>query len=99
MMVAAEQQNQIDDRRKIQLPEAWLEKEGLNPGDTVILVETDNGILVMSRKARINQLLDNLGEGLKAAGVTTFEDMLELIEETRQEMYDETYGSTTDSDT
>ncbi len=97
-MLVADRQDQIDERKKIQLPEAWLEKQGLNPGDTVVLVETDNGILVMSRKTRINQLMDLMGEELKADG-STFEDMLEIIEETRQELYDEKYGAKLDPET
>lgn len=83
---------QIGNDGRIALPQNWLVKNALKIGDFVTLAQTDQGILILPPSSMsAMEALDRIGEALKAEGIT-LEDMMETIEETRQELYDEMYG-------
>jgi AbrB family looped-hinge helix DNA binding protein len=77
---------------QITLPAEWLEKHGIEPGSTVTLIESEQGSLLLSRVEAAMALLDQIGQKLKARGVT-LQELMESGEEIRQQIYDETYGS------
>lgn len=81
----------IEENGHVLLPPEWWEKYGLVKGETVALVETANGILITSRKALVSKLLDELGDELRARGVT-LDELIESGRDIRAELLKEKYG-------
>jgi bifunctional DNA-binding transcriptional regulator/antitoxin component of YhaV-PrlF toxin-antitoxin module len=73
------------------LPADLLTDYGVNVGDKVYAIQTQNGILITPRNMLITRLLDEIGDDLKGKGIT-FEQMLEDSKAIRQEIYDDKYA-------
>lgn len=69
----------------------WLEKNGIEPGNELVAIEDERGLLVLPREAVAMLLLDRIGDELKAKGVT-LEELMESGEEIRQQIYNEGYA-------
>ena len=82
---------EVRDDGTVILPAVLLAEFGLKVGDTVRAIQTENGILIAPRKVLITKLLDEIGDDLKAKGLT-FEQLLADSEIIRQEIYDEKYA-------
>ncbi|MGH2536541.1 MAG: AbrB/MazE/SpoVT family DNA-binding domain-containing protein [Candidatus Promineifilaceae bacterium] len=81
----------IQDNGQITLPVEWRRRYGLKKGDVVVYKETEEGLLISPKEAQVLRLLDELGEGLKAKGIT-LEELIESGREIRQELYEEKYA-------
>lgn len=73
------------------VPADLLTQYGLNAGDKVRAIQTENGILIAPREVLIAKLLDELGDDLKEKGFT-FEQMLTDSKAIRQDSYNEKYA-------
>lgn len=81
----------VADNGSIELPEWFRQKYNIKPGDELGFVETEAGLLVAPRVEIINQLLDQIGAGLKGKGIT-LDELMESGREIRGEMLMEDYG-------
>lgn len=81
----------IQENGQVTLPLEWREKYGLKKGDVVVFEETDNGLLINPRQALVGRLLDEIGEELKAKGIT-LEDLMASGREIRGQILKEMYG-------
>jgi len=86
----------IQENGQITLPAEWRRRYGLKKGDAVVLKETEEGLLISPKEAQILSLLDEIGESLKAKGIT-LEELIESGREIRQELYDEKYAGESDA--
>lgn len=57
---------------------------GLKEGDWVVFAETDEGLVLQSRRARATELMDKIGQILQEDGVT-LKELLEAAHEARRE--------------
>ena len=81
----------IQENGQVTLPQEWRDKYGLKKGDIVSFTETEEGLLVTPRSVVAAKLLDEIGEALKAKGIT-LEELIESGRDIRQEIYDEKYA-------
>lgn len=75
----------------ISIPAELLEKRGIKEGDEVVVTETDQGILVMTRDEMRNRALEEMGRILKEEGVT-LDDLVENGRIIREQIAREKYG-------
>ena len=95
-MSVAKKTYTIQENGQITLPAEWRRRYGLKKGDAVVLKETEEGLLISPKEAQILSLLDEIGESLKAKGIT-LEELIESGREIRQELYDEKYAGESDA--
>ncbi|MAS35618.1 MAG: hypothetical protein CL610_16530 [Anaerolineaceae bacterium] len=81
----------VGDNGSIELPDWFKQKYNIKPGDEISYLETDAGLLVAPRIELVNQLLDQIGAGLKAKDIT-LEELMESGREYRGDMLREDYG-------
>ena len=81
----------VSDNGSIELPDWFREKYNIKSGDEIGFLETQAGLLVAPRVELVNQLLDQIGESLKAKGIT-LEDLMASGREIRGEILREKYG-------
>lgn len=81
----------VADNGSIELPDWFRQKYNIKPGDEVGFLETEAGLLVTPRTELINQLLDQMGSGLKAKGIT-LDELMDSGRAIRGEMLMEDYG-------
>ena len=75
----------------LNLPKELFEKYGLNSGDEVMLIETERGLVVMPRVEAVMNILTEIGESLKAQGIT-LDDLIESGRDIRGDLLQERYG-------
>ena len=85
----------IQDNGQITLPVAWRRRYGLKKGDVVVVKETAEGLLINPNEAQVLELLDEIGESLRARGIT-LEELIQSGREIRQELYEEKYARHSD---
>ena len=90
-MLVAKKIYTIQDNGQVTLPIEFRKKYGLKKGDAVVFKETDDGLLISPREALAMKLLDELGDALKAKGIT-LEQLIEDGEKIRTELIREQYG-------
>ena len=84
----------VNETGQIPLPAEWLQKHDIRHGDTVDVVENEDGSLtLLPNDVILSHLLHEIGNVLQEKGMT-FEQLLEHGEQIRQDRYDEIYGST-----
>ena len=81
----------VSDNGSIELPDWFRQKYNLKPGDELGYIETEAGLLVAPRIEVVNQLLDQIGAGLKAKGIT-LEDLMASGREIKGDILREDYG-------
>jgi AbrB family looped-hinge helix DNA binding protein len=90
-MLVAKKTYTIQENGQITLPADWRRRYGLKKGDAVVFKETEEGLLISPKEAQVLSLLDEIGESLKAKGIT-LEELIESGREIRQELYEEKYA-------
>ena len=85
----------IQENGQITLPVEFRRRYNLKKGDIVVFKETDEGLLISSKEALVMNLLDEIGAGLKAKGLT-LDELIESGREIRQEIYEEQYAHDSD---
>lgn len=81
----------IGQRGQVTLPKDWMQKNDLKPGDSLSVVETDEGFLMVSSAAAVAAALDKIGAALKDAGVT-LDQLLEDGRKIRSDVLRDKYG-------
>ena len=80
----------IQESGSVTLPANFRKKYGLEPGDEISFIETDEGLLISTREALIEKLLDTIGDDLRAKGVT-LDELIESGRELRDELLKKHY--------
>ena len=81
----------IQDNGQITLPMEFRKKYNLKKGDAIVFKETDEGLVISPREALAMKLLDEIGDALKAKGIT-LEQLLADGADIRKELIHEKYG-------
>ena len=81
----------MQENGQVTLPLAFRKRFGLRKGDTIVFKETDEGLLISVRETLVLNKLDEIGEGLRARGLT-LEELIESGSAIRQKIYDEKYA-------
>jgi AbrB family looped-hinge helix DNA binding protein len=81
----------IQENGQVTLPREWREKYGLKKGDVVVFRETEEGLVISPREVALMNLLDEIGDTLKAKGIT-LEDLIRDGRKIRGEILKEKYG-------
>ena len=87
----------IQGNGQITLPVEWMQKYGLKAGDVIAVIEADNALVVLPREAIVMDALDQIGEALKAQGIT-LEDLMESGRDIRGDILKEKYGIDADNE-
>jgi bifunctional DNA-binding transcriptional regulator/antitoxin component of YhaV-PrlF toxin-antitoxin module len=83
--------SQIRGRGQLTIPKKVREKGALYDGETVSIIPIGDSILVTPRKLEVDEARLQLGRIMKASGVT-FEELIEVFEDERRALFEETYG-------
>jgi len=75
---------------RLVIPEGDLTEYGLKEGDELWLITTNEGVLIGTRQALGNKILDEMAENFKKAGITT-EELNKEGQIVREALYQETY--------
>ena len=87
----------IQENGQITLPVEFRKKYGLKKGDVVFIKETTEGLVINAREAQVMNALDEIGEALRAKGIT-LEDLIESSQDIREAIAREKYGLDTAND-
>ncbi len=82
---------EVREDRTLVLPKEVAEALGEFSSEDILLLKTEQGILVTTRKALMNWALDGIGDALRESGVT-LDELMESGAEIRQVIYDERYA-------
>jgi len=83
----------VQEKGQVTLPANVRRKYGLKKGDVVSVTQTDAGILITPQEVLAMQALDQIGEALRAKGLT-LEELIESGREIRGKLIEEEYGIT-----
>lgn len=78
-----ERVSRMQKKGQVTVPLEYRNRLGLKEGDLVVFTETDEGIILQSRRARATELMDRIGQILAEDGVT-LEELLEAAQATRR---------------
>lgn len=81
----------IQENGQVTLPAEWREKYGLKKGDEIVFEETEQGLVISPREAILLRLLDDIGDELRAEGIT-LEVLMQDGREMRSKLLKEMYG-------
>lgn len=82
----------IQEKGQVTLPADVRRKLGLKKGDLVSVTQTAEGILITPQEVLAMQALDQIGEALRAKGLT-LEELIESGREIRGKLIEEMFGS------
>ena len=85
----------IQENGQVTLPIEFRRRYNLNKGDAVVFRETDEGLLISPKEALVMKLLDEIGDGLAAEGIT-LDDLISSGRQIREEIYKEKYAAEDD---
>jgi hypothetical protein len=88
--VKADEQPTIQDDRKLVLPSEVSDALDVHRSEDVLLFESEQGVLVTTRKRYLNWVLDRIGEGLPDD--VTLDNLIESGREIRGDIIRERYG-------
>lgn len=83
--------SRLQERGQVTIPREIREKLGLEPGDLVAFVETEQGILISPQEMIAMQALDKMGALLREKGIS-LEEFVESGREIRGKLIEEEYG-------
>jgi antitoxin PrlF len=81
----------IQEKGQVTLPADVRRKLGLKKGDLVSVTQTAEGILITPQEVLAMKALDQIGEALRAKGLT-LEELIESGREIRGKLIEEEYG-------
>jgi antitoxin PrlF len=87
--------SKMQEKGQVTIPAEIREKLGLEKGDLVAFVETEQGVVISPQEVVAMKALDRLGEMLKEKGIT-LEELIEDGREIRGEIAKEKYGLDTE---
>ncbi|PJF39554.1 MAG: AbrB/MazE/SpoVT family DNA-binding domain-containing protein [Chloroflexi bacterium] len=81
----------LQESGSVTLPAEFRNKYGLEPGDEISFIETDEGLLISPREVLIDKLLDELGDDLRDEDIT-LEELMKRGREIRGRLLKKHYG-------
>ena len=96
-MLVAKKIYTIQDNGQVTLPIEFRKKYNLKKGDVIMFKETEDGLVISPREALAMNLLDEIGDALKAKGMT-LDEMIEDGKKIREEIYQEKYARDTNNE-
>ena len=81
----------IQENGQVTIPMALRKRYGLKKGDVVVFEETEDGLLISLKESMAMKLLDDIGNGLKAKGIT-LEELIESGRNAREGIIKEKYN-------
>jgi antitoxin PrlF len=87
----------VQKRGQVTIPIDLRRKLGVEEGDVVAFVETEEGILISPREVLAMDALDRIGKALQKQGIA-LEDLIETGRNARGRMVEEEYGLKTEKD-
>jgi AbrB family looped-hinge helix DNA binding protein len=81
----------VQEKGQVTIPTKLRKKLNIKKGDTVMVVETKDGLLIKPAEVVLSEALDEMGKALKADDVT-LEEWIERGREIREKLLEETYG-------
>lgn len=85
--------SRVQKKGQVTIPIEIRDKLGIQEGDLLAFVETDEGILITRQEIAAMRLLNQIGQALKEKGID-LEELIESGRELRGELIKETYGLT-----
>lgn len=89
-MLIAKKVFTIQENGQVTIPMALRRRYGLKKGDVVTFEETEDGLLISLKESMAMKLLDDIGDALKAKGITLGE-LMESGRRARGELIKEKY--------
>ena len=84
--------SKVQQNGQVTIPVEIRRKWGLEPGDLVVFVETEAGVLILPREELgVREALNRIGKALKANGIT-LDELMEDGREIRSQLLEEEYG-------
>ena len=87
----------VQERGQVTIPAEIRKRLGLEKGDLVAFVETEQGVLITPQEVVGTAALDKIGELLKDKGVT-LEELIDSGRRIRGELVEECYGLADDDE-
>jgi len=81
----------VQKRGQVTIPVDLRRKLGVEEGDVVAFVETEDGILISPREVLAMDALDRIGKALQKQGIT-LEELIATGREARGRMVEDEYG-------
>jgi len=81
----------VQEKGQVTIPTKLRKKLNIKKGDTVMMIETKDGLLIKPAELILSEALDEMGKALKADGIT-LEKWIERGREIRVKLLEETYG-------
>ena len=92
-----ERVSRMQKKGQVTVPLEFRNRLGLKVGDLVVFTETDEGVVLQSRRTRAVELMDKIGQILQEDNVT-LEELIEAAREARKDQADQSNATYT-SDT
>jgi len=89
--------SKVQKKGQVTIPVEIREKWGLEQGDLVAFLETEQGVLIRPQEVVAMQALDRIGEALKKRGIT-LDELIEDGREIRGQLLEEEYGISVDDE-
>jgi AbrB family looped-hinge helix DNA binding protein len=81
----------VQEKGQVTIPTRLRKKLNLKKGDTVMVVETKEGVLIKPVEVVLTEALDDIGKALKAEGIT-LDQWIERGRDIRGKLLEEKYG-------
>ena len=81
----------VQEKGQVTIPTKLRKKLNIKKGDTVMVIETKEGLLIKPAEVVLSEALDEMGKALKSDNVT-LEQWIERGREIREKLLEETYG-------
>ena len=81
----------VQAKGQVTIPTKIRKKLDLRQGDLVTFEETDEGVLIKPARVIVKEALEEIGEALKAEGIT-LEQMMARSHKIRENLVEEMYG-------
>ena len=81
----------VQEKGQVTIPTKLRKKLNIKKGDTVVMVETKDGLLIKPAEVVLSEALDEMGKALKADGIA-LEEWIERGRQIREKLLEEKYG-------
>lgn len=90
-------QVQIDEQGRIILPAALRDDLGLQAGDPLTLIQTEDDLIVLPTRLILPELNQHFAQAMKDGGLK-LDDLLSASQTEREQLFQERYGHLTNTD-
>jgi len=81
----------VQEKGQVTIPTKLRKKLNIKKGDTVMVIETKDGLLIKPAEVVLTEALDDIGKALKAEGIT-LDQWIERGRDVRGKLLEEMYG-------